>query len=147
MAPYTAVVLLQLRQMDLASYWKRRGLVSCPRNKHIFRCDQNGPPARRKEGAYPERYVTDEQRSRRPIFIATLWAATSWLFFRVARSSRIALDMIVARALKNRQLTGGEGHAYFGDRTLGPPPLVEAHKLFFKLGAWRGCLLLMTLQF
>jgi len=27
-------------------------LVSCPRNKHIFRCDQNGPPARREEGAY-----------------------------------------------------------------------------------------------
>jgi hypothetical protein len=23
-------------------------LVSCPRNKHIFRCDQNGPPARRQ---------------------------------------------------------------------------------------------------
>jgi hypothetical protein len=33
--------------------------VSCPRNKHIFRCDKNGPPARREEGAYPERYVTD----------------------------------------------------------------------------------------
>jgi hypothetical protein len=93
-------------------------LVSCPRNKHIFRCDQNGPPARREEGAYPERYVTDEQRSRRPIFIATLWAAASWLFFRVARSSRIDLDMLVARALKNSQLTGGESHAYFGDRTL-----------------------------
>src|SRR6516162_359763 len=93
-------------------------LMSCPRNKHIFRCDQNGPPARREEGAYPERYVTDEQRSRRPIFIATLWAAASWLFFGVARSSRIGLDMIVARALKNIQLTCGERHAYFGDRTL-----------------------------
>src|SRR5215468_11882039 len=99
-------------------------LLSCPRNKHIFRCDQNGPPARRKEGAYPERYVTDEQRSRRPILIATLWAAASWLFFRVARSSRIDLDMIVATAspartaLKNSQLTCGERHAYFGDRTL-----------------------------
>jgi hypothetical protein len=23
--------------------------VSCPRNKHIFRCDQNGPLARRSE--------------------------------------------------------------------------------------------------
>jgi hypothetical protein len=32
--------------------------------------------------------VTDEQRSRRPIFIATLWAGASWLFFRVARSTR-----------------------------------------------------------
>jgi len=34
-----------------------------------------GPPARREEGAYLNRYVTDEQRSRRPIFSATLWAA------------------------------------------------------------------------
>ena len=93
--------------------------MSCPRNKHNFRCDQNGPPARREEGAYLDRYVTDEQRSRRPIFIATLWAAVSWLFFRVARSSRIDLDMLVAPALKNSQLTGGERHAYFGDRTLG----------------------------
>src|SRR4029077_16226345 len=36
---------------------------------------QNGPPARRDEGAYLDRYVTEEQRSRRPIFIATLRAA------------------------------------------------------------------------
>jgi hypothetical protein len=40
--------------------------------------------------------VTDEQRSRRPIFIATLWAAASWLFFRVARSSRVDSGMLVA---------------------------------------------------
>jgi hypothetical protein len=65
------------------------------RNKHLFCCDQNGPPARRSEpdwrleGAYLNGYVTDEQRSRRPIFIATLWAVPSWLFFRVARSLRI----------------------------------------------------------
>jgi len=66
------------------------------------------------------RDVTDEQRSRRPIFIATLRAAASWLFFRVARSSRIDSDMIVARVLKNSQLTCGERHAYFGDRTPAP---------------------------
>jgi hypothetical protein len=70
------------------------------------------------EGAYLNRYVTDEQRSRRSIFIATLRAAAGWLFFRVARSSRIGSDMLVARALKNSQLTCGERHAYFGDRTL-----------------------------
>jgi hypothetical protein len=34
---------------------------------------QNGPSARRKEGAYLNRYVTDEQRSRWPIFIATIY--------------------------------------------------------------------------
>jgi hypothetical protein len=39
-----------------------------------------------------ERDVTDEQRNRRPIFIATLWTAASWLFFRVTRCS---LGMLV----------------------------------------------------
>src|SRR5258708_39115494 len=57
----------------------------------VFCCDQNGPSARSEEGAYLNRYVTDEQRSRRPIFIATLRAAASWLFFGVARSLRIGL--------------------------------------------------------
>ncbi len=45
------------------------------------------------EGAYLNRYVTDEQRGRRPILNATLRAAASWLFFRVARSTRINSDM------------------------------------------------------
>jgi hypothetical protein len=36
------------------------------------------------------RDVTDEQRGRRLIFNATLWAAAGWLFFRVARSARPA---------------------------------------------------------
>jgi hypothetical protein len=34
------------------------------------------------------RDVTDEQRSRLPIFNTTLWAAAGWLFFRVARSAK-----------------------------------------------------------
>jgi hypothetical protein len=38
-----------------------------------------------RSGAYLNGYATDEQRSRRPIFIATLRATASWLFFRVAR--------------------------------------------------------------
>jgi hypothetical protein len=64
------------------------------------------------ETAYLNRYVTDEQRSRRPIFIATLWAGASWLFFRVARSTRMGSDMggRFARALKNSQLTYGKRH-------------------------------------
>jgi hypothetical protein len=66
------------------------------------------------EGAYLKRYVTDEQRGRRPIFIATLRAAASWPFFRVARSLRIDSDMLVARALKNSQLTDGKSHAIYG---------------------------------
>src|SRR5208283_4483927 len=62
--------------------------TSAPSPKFLgFRCVQNGSSARREEGAYLDRYVTDEQRSSRPIFNATLRAAASWLFFRVARST------------------------------------------------------------
>jgi hypothetical protein len=67
-----------------------------------------------REGAYLNGYVTDEQRRRRPIFIATLRAVASWLFFCVAHSSRINSDMLVVRALKNSQLTDGESHAIYG---------------------------------
>jgi hypothetical protein len=67
-----------------------------------------------RSGAYLNRYVTDEQRSRRPIFIATLRAVASWLFFRVARSLRIDADMLVPRALKNSQLTDGESQVIHG---------------------------------
>jgi len=38
-------------------------------------------------------WLSREQRSRRPIFNATLRAAASWLFFRVARSTRMNPDM------------------------------------------------------
>jgi len=70
-----------------------------------------------RSGAYLNRYVTDEQRSRRYIFIATLRAAASWLIIRVARSLRIDLDMLVVTAspartaLKISQLTCDERHA------------------------------------
>ena len=95
-----------------------------------------------KEGAYPERYVTDEQRSRRPIFIATLWAAASWLFFGVARSSRIDLDMLVATASPARtalpaaHFERNERYAYFGDRTLAQRG--ERNRSLFNLHADAG---------
>ena len=56
-------------------------------------CRQAGPNRTGTKGAYLTRSVTDEQRGRRPIFNATLRAAASWLFFRVARSARIDPDM------------------------------------------------------
>jgi hypothetical protein len=79
--------------------------TSAPSPKSLgFRCVQNGSSARREEGASRTSFrlvvvwfasaalklvrdVTDEQRSSRPIFNATLRAAASWLFFRVARST------------------------------------------------------------
>jgi hypothetical protein len=59
---------------------------------------QGGPSRTGPKGVYLNRYVTDEQRSRRPIFNATLRAAASWLFFRVARST----VMIQIAALHSR---------------------------------------------
>src|SRR6202140_2444536 len=90
----------------------------------VFCCDQNGPPARREEGAYLNRYVTDEQRSRRPIFIATLWAGASWLFFRVARSTRMTQIWALLRQsgsdrLEKQPTDLRQNSSYFGDRTLG----------------------------
>jgi hypothetical protein len=91
-------------------------LVSCPRNKHIFRCDKNGPPATREEGADLNGYVTDEQRSRRPVFIATLWAAASWLFFRVARCKRCSGHRFASWGV-------GEQRSSYGTRSIINPLL------------------------
>ena len=91
--------------------------VSCPINNVAFVAIKMGRRQGVRSGAYLNRYVTDEQRSRRPIFIATLRAVASWLFFRVARSLRINLDMLVARALKNSQLIRqlpDESHVIYG---------------------------------
>jgi hypothetical protein len=95
-------------------------LVSCPINNMAFVAIKMGRRQGARSGAYLNGYVTDEQRSRRPIFIATLRAVASWLFFCVARSLRINSDMLVANAspartaLKNNQLTDGESHAIYG---------------------------------
>jgi hypothetical protein len=65
-----------------------------------------------------DRYVTDEQRSRRPIFIATLWAGASWLFFRVARSTRVTQIWVLRSRLKKQPTDLRQSTCYFGDRTL-----------------------------
>src|ERR1700745_3296063 len=110
-------------------YWKRLFIamnqVSCPRNSMYFVAIKNGPSARREEGAYLNRYVTAEQRSRRPIFIATLWAGASGLFFRVARSTRMTKIWALLRQsgsdrLEKQPTDLRQNTSYFGDRTLGP---------------------------
>jgi hypothetical protein len=73
--------------------------------------------------AYLNRYVTDEQRSRRPIFIATLWAGASWLFSRVARSTRVTKIWALYRQsgsdrLEKQPTDLRQNTSYFGDRTL-----------------------------
>ena len=47
--------------------------------------------------------MTDEQRGRRPVFIATLWAGASWLFFRVARSTRMTQIWVLRSRLEKQQ--------------------------------------------
>jgi hypothetical protein len=97
--------------------------VPCPINSMAFVAIKMGRRQGARSGAYLNRYVTDEQRRRRPIFIATLRAVASWLFFRVAHSSRINSDMLVASAsaartaLKNSQLIRqlpDESHVIYG---------------------------------
>ncbi len=63
--------------------------------------------------------MTDEQRSRRPIFIATLWAGASWLFFRVARSTRMTQIWALRSRLEKQPTDLRQNTSYFGDRTLG----------------------------
>src|ERR1700756_2520174 len=62
--------------------------------------------------------VTDAQRSRRPIFIATLWAGASWLFFRVARSTRMTQIWALRSRLEKQPTDLRQYTSYFGDRTL-----------------------------
>jgi hypothetical protein len=81
----------------------------CSRHMVAFK---NGPSARREEGAYLNRYVTDQQRSRRPIFKATLRAAASWLFFRVARST-VMIQISALRSRLEKQPTDLRPYASF----------------------------------
>jgi hypothetical protein len=72
----------------------------------------------RLNGIAIDRYVTDEQRSRRPIFIATLWAGASWLFFRVARSTRMTQIWALRSRLEKQPTDLRQYTCYFRDRTL-----------------------------
>jgi hypothetical protein len=78
--------------------------------QHSFRCDQNGPPAALLVGYVSIKICALLAPCRRPILIATLRAVAIWLIFRVAHSLRINSDMLVVRALKISQMTGGESY-------------------------------------
>ena len=79
---------------------------------------QGGPSRTGTKGAYLNRYVTDEQRSRRPIFNATLRAAASWLFFRVARSARMNQIWALRSRLEKQPTDLRRHHHYMRDGTL-----------------------------
>jgi hypothetical protein len=73
---------------------------------------------KREEGAYLKRYVTDEQRGRRPIFNATLRAGASWLFFCVARSTRLIQIWALRSRLEKQPTDLRRRHHYLRDGTL-----------------------------
>src|SRR5258708_34178987 len=106
--------------------------TSVPSPKSLgLRCIQNGPPARREEGAYLNRYVTDEQRSRRPIFNATLWAAAGWLFFRVARST-VSIQIWALRSRLEKQPTDlRRNQRDLGDGALDSQSQMQVYSLLF----------------
>src|ERR1700688_2190965 len=71
------------------------------------------------EGAYLNRYVTDEQRSRRPIFNATLRAAASWLFFlRRGGSTRMTQIWALRSRLEKQPTDLRRRHYYMRDGAL-----------------------------
>jgi ABC-type sugar transport system substrate-binding protein len=71
-----------------------------------------------RRGAYLNRYVTDEQRGRRPIFNATLRAGASWLFFRVARSTRMIQIWALRSRLEKQPTDLRRHHHYLRDGAL-----------------------------
>ena len=79
---------------------------------------QGGPSRTGAKGAYLNRYVTDEQRSRRPVFTATLRAAASWLFFRVARSARMDQIWALRSRLEKQSTDLRRHHHYMRDGAL-----------------------------
>jgi hypothetical protein len=54
----------------------------------------------------------------RPIFITTLWAGASWLFFRIARSTRMTQIWALRSRLEKQPTDLRQNTSYFGDRTL-----------------------------
>jgi hypothetical protein len=62
--------------------------------------------------------VTDEQRSSRPIFNATLRAAASWLFFRVARSTVMIQIAALGSRLEKQPTDPRRSSRDLGDGTL-----------------------------
>jgi hypothetical protein len=118
-----------------------RKLVPCPRNSIYFVAikmgRRQGGPSRTggRSGASRTSFslvtiwfapaavklvrdVTDEQRSRRPIFIATLRAGAGWLFFCVARSTRMIQIWALRSRLEKQSTDLRQNVCYFGDRTL-----------------------------
>jgi hypothetical protein len=80
---------------------------------------RGGPSRTGVQGAYLDRYVTDEQRSSRPIFNATFRAAVSWLSFRVARST-VMIQIAALRSRLEKQPTDLRRNSRdLGDGTLG----------------------------
>ena len=66
-------------------------------------------------GGHASKSIRNRRATQPPAhFIATLRAGASWLFFRVALSTRMIQIWVFVRALKNSQLTSGKVHVISG---------------------------------
>ena len=72
-----------------------------------------------RSGAYLNRYVTDEQRGRRPIFIATPRAGSQLAVFLRCSLGPYDSDMGARSRLEKQPTDFRQNICYFGDRTLG----------------------------
>ena len=108
-------------------------VMSCPRNTCMFRCDQNGLPARRcrrsvfalllgrsKVGTLRLHNAAAGPFSSQPFGLRPVGCFSSAAADPYVSSLETLVDNAspARTALKNSQLTSGETYTYFGDRTL-----------------------------
>ena len=101
--------------------WAYRRIGVCG-SKTAFRHGYNNQEVSKKLTTLCKRRHADSpirSPSRRPIFIATLRAGASWLFFRVARSTRMTQIWVLRSRLEKQPTDLRQYTCYFGDRTLG----------------------------
>src|SRR6202007_668792 len=93
-------------------------LVSCPRNKHMFRRRSVGCFSRRERRAYLES-IRKQRATRKNSQLATAQRVAMKMGRPLlARRLRINLDTRPPRALPAAHFDRNETYAYFGDRTL-----------------------------
>src|ERR1700757_4532696 len=75
-----------------------RILVSCPRNKHIFRCDQNGPPVRTGVAIQLPRKTSLQVTKTHWSQVQKLWEDSDFILYREVPPGRSESLLVLAPA-------------------------------------------------
>jgi hypothetical protein len=100
-------------------------LVSCPRNTRYFVAikmgRRQGGPSRTGGKGSISKPIRDRRATRPPAHFHCnpLGPGASWLFFRVARSTRMTRIWVLRSRLEKQPTDLRQNTSYFGDRTLG----------------------------